>query len=73
MVAVVGKGGEGNSNSACCNNDNINHDDDHPSPVVVDVFIIGCPSLCGARSTMVVGWQWGSSRQQGREDSSRQG
>ncbi len=44
------RGGDGNSNSASCNNDNINHDDDHPLPVVVDVFVIGRLSHCGARS-----------------------
>ncbi len=44
---------------------NIDHDDDHPLPVVVDVFIIGHLSLCGARSMTAVGWQQGSGRQQG--------
>jgi hypothetical protein len=81
MTAVAGRqggsccwqGGEGNSDSACCNNDNTDHDNNHPLPVIVDVFIIGCLSLCGARLTTAVGWQRGSGCQQGREDSGRQG
>ncbi len=44
------QGGDSNSNSACCNNDDINYDDNHPSPIVVDVFVIGRLSLYGARS-----------------------
>jgi hypothetical protein len=67
------QGGDGNSNSACCNDDNINHDNNHPLPVIADNFVIGCLSLCGARSTMVVGRQQCSGCQQGGEDSSRQG
>jgi hypothetical protein len=67
------QGGDGNSNSACCNNDNIDHDNNHPLPVVVDVVIIRRLSLCDARLTTVVGWQQDSGRQQGREDSGRQG
>jgi hypothetical protein len=48
----------GNSDSACCNNDNIDHDDDHPLPIVVNFFVIGRLSLCGARLTTVVGRRW---------------
>ncbi len=67
------QGGDGNSNSAYCNEDYIDHDDNHPSPVDVDVVVIGRLSLCGARLMTVVGWQWGSGRQQGGEDSGGQG
>jgi hypothetical protein len=67
------QGGDGNSNSACCNKEDIDHDNNHPLPIVIDVFIIGRLSLCGARLTTAVGWQQGSGRQQGREDSGRQG
>ncbi len=67
------QGGDGNSNSACCNNDDIHHDNDYPSPVIVDIFVIGRLSCCGARSTTAVGWQQGSSCQQGGEVSSQQG
>jgi hypothetical protein len=63
------QGSDGNSNSACCKDDNIDHDDDHPSPVVIDVFVIGRLSLCGTRLTMAVGWRWGSSCQQGGANS----
>jgi hypothetical protein len=63
------QGGDGNSTSACCNNDDINHDNDHPLPIVIDVFVIGRLNLCGARSTTAVGWQRSSGRQKGREDS----
>jgi hypothetical protein len=67
------QGGDGNSDNACCNEDDIDHDNDHPSPVVVDVFVIGGLSLCGARSTTAVGRRRGSGRLQGREDGGRQG
>jgi hypothetical protein len=41
------RGGNGNSYSACCKDDGIDHDDNHPSPIIVDVFVIGRLSLCG--------------------------
>ncbi len=47
--------GYGNRDSACCNDNDIDHDNGHPSPIVADVFVIGCLSLCGARSTTAVG------------------
>ncbi len=63
------RGGDGNSYSACCKDNGIDQDDDHPSPIIVDVFVIGRLSLCGARSTTAVGWQQGSGRQEVGEDS----
>jgi hypothetical protein len=66
-------GGDGNSDSACCNNDDIDHYDNHPMPVVINVFVIGRLSLCGARLTTAVGRRRGSGRQQNGEDSGQQG
>ncbi len=54
------QGGDGNSNRLCCNDDDIDHIDDHPLPAIVDVFVIWHLSLCGARLTMAVGWRRGS-------------
>ncbi len=67
------RGGDGNSDSACCNDNDIDHDDNHLLPVIVDVFVIRRLSLCSARSTMAVGRQRGSGCRHGRDDSSRQG
>ncbi len=63
------QGWDGNSDSACCNDDDTNHDNNYPSPVVADVFVIRRLSLCGARSTTAVERQRVSGCQQGREDS----
>jgi hypothetical protein len=49
----------------------IDHDNNHPSPVVVDVFVIGCRRLCCARLTTAVGRRRGSGRRQGSEDGDR--
>ncbi len=76
MMAAAGRqggscrwrGGDSNSNSPCCNNKDINHDNNHPLPIIIDIFVIGRLSLCGARSTRAVGWQRGSGCQQGGED-----
>jgi hypothetical protein len=81
MMAVAGwqdgsccwQRGDSNSDSACCNDNDINHDDNHPLPIIVDVFVIGHLSLCGARLTTAVGWRQGSGCRQGREDSGQQG
>ncbi len=54
------QGGDGNSDSACCNDDDIDHDDNHPLPVIIDVFVIGRLSLCGARLTTAVGRRRGN-------------
>ena len=69
-VAVVDKVGRTAVDRDKCNGATCCNDDDHPLPIIVDVFVIGCLSLCSARSTTAVGGRWGSGRRQGGEDSS---